>query len=98
MLLRGKPIDAVTAADWGLVARVFEDAVLLEEVLAIAAEIGEAPPGAVAQSKALLRDTEGLGVEETMVKEDEVLASRYGSEENVAAVKAFLAARMARKK
>ena len=93
MLLRGAPIDAATAEDWGLVARVFEPDKLLDEVLAIASEIAAAPAVAVRHIKALLRDAELGDPLAVMDAEDKVLAARYGSPENVAAVQAFLAAR-----
>jgi enoyl-CoA hydratase/carnithine racemase len=44
MLLSGVPIDARTAADWGLVNRVVPDAKLVEETRALAIQIAEASP------------------------------------------------------
>jgi enoyl-CoA hydratase/carnithine racemase len=44
MLLSGAPIDARTAAEWGLVNRVVADAKLVEETRALAIQIAEASP------------------------------------------------------
>jgi enoyl-CoA hydratase/carnithine racemase len=44
MLLSGAPIDARTAAEWGLVNRVVPDAKLVEETRALAMQIAEASP------------------------------------------------------
>jgi enoyl-CoA hydratase/carnithine racemase len=44
MLLTGTPIDAVTAADWGLINRVVPAERLLEEACALAGRIAEASP------------------------------------------------------
>jgi enoyl-CoA hydratase/carnithine racemase len=44
MLLSGVPIDARTAAEWGLVNRVVPDAKLVEETRALAMQIAEASP------------------------------------------------------
>jgi enoyl-CoA hydratase/carnithine racemase len=44
MLLSGVPIDASTAAEWGLVNRVVPDAKLVEETRALAMQIAQASP------------------------------------------------------
>ncbi|HJK95350.1 MAG TPA: enoyl-CoA hydratase-related protein [Polyangiaceae bacterium LLY-WYZ-15_(1-7)] len=91
LLYRATPLDAETAAEWGLVTRVFPRAELRDAVSRIALEIAVAPLGALREAKALLRGAEGQSVEEAMAAEDGVLESRYGSPENVEAVQAFLA-------
>ncbi len=93
MILRAAPIDAATALGWGLVARVFPRAALLQEVLAIAGEIAAHPPGAVSASKRLLRQGEQSDFLTADSSERRDLAKCYGSPENVAAVQAFLASR-----
>ncbi|HJL16515.1 MAG TPA: enoyl-CoA hydratase/isomerase family protein [Sandaracinaceae bacterium LLY-WYZ-13_1] len=90
LILRAAPLDASTAADWGLVTRVFSADTLRERTMAIAAEIAAHPPGAVAESKALLDRGVELGFEQTVEAEDAALAVRYGSEENVKAVMAIM--------
>jgi enoyl-CoA hydratase/carnithine racemase len=44
MLMTGKPIDARTAMEWGLINRVVPQAALKEETLALARQIAEASP------------------------------------------------------
>lgn len=93
LLLRGKPIDARTAEAWGLVTRTFARDALLDEVLAIANDIAANPPGAVLECRRLV----DAGIERTfetaVAGENTVLATRYGSPENVEAVMAFLSRR-----
>ncbi|MEM8606659.1 MAG: enoyl-CoA hydratase-related protein [Myxococcota bacterium] len=91
LVLRGKPLDATTAADWGLVTRVFPDATFRDELFAVASDVGALPSGAVQSSKALIRQGEERTLSEALAHETEVLSGLYGSEENVKAVEAFLA-------
>ncbi|MGH7865532.1 MAG: enoyl-CoA hydratase, partial [Candidatus Binataceae bacterium] len=44
MLLSGQPVDARTAADWGLVNRVVADSELIDETRKLALQIAEASP------------------------------------------------------
>lgn len=91
LILRAAPLDAVTAAEWGLVTRVFPASRLRQEAMAIATDIAENPAGAVGESKRLIDRGQALSFDETTKAEDEVLATRYGSEENVKAVMALMA-------
>lgn len=95
MLLRGAPVDATTAATWGLATQVFPAAALSAKVAVIAAQIAEAPMGALLDAKRLLREGEEVhqSLEAAENAEDAVLALRYGSPENLAAVQTFLATR-----
>jgi enoyl-CoA hydratase/carnithine racemase len=65
----------------------------MDEVLAIAKDIADAPPGAVAETRRLMEHGRTHTLEEAFAEEGRTLATRYGSEENVQAVMAFLAAR-----
>jgi enoyl-CoA hydratase/carnithine racemase len=61
--------------------------------MTIANDVAAQPPGAVlACRRELDRGLEG-GFDQAILAENDVLASRYGSEENQAAVMAFLASR-----
>jgi len=93
LLLRAKPIDAKTAEHWGLVTRVFPRARLMDEVLAIASDVAQQPPGAMLECRRLVERGEEANMQDAMNEENRVLASRYGSEENVSAVMAFLGSR-----
>ncbi len=90
LILRAAPLDARTAAEWGLVTRIFVAEELRTQALAIAEEIAKNPPSAVAQSKALIERGLTLDFDAATAAEDEVLATRYGSDENVQAINAIL--------
>lgn len=90
LILRGTPLDARAAADWGLVTRIFVAEHLRSQALAIAREIAENPPSAVSQSKRLIERGLDLDFDAAARAEEEVLATRYGSEENVQAIMAMM--------
>jgi 2-(1,2-epoxy-1,2-dihydrophenyl)acetyl-CoA isomerase len=93
LILRGKAIDAPTAEKWGLVNRVFAKDALTSEVLAIANDIAAQPQGAVLACRRVLDRGLESSFDAAIEEENRVLATRYGSEENQAAVMAFLASR-----
>jgi enoyl-CoA hydratase/carnithine racemase len=90
LILRATPLDAATAAEWGLVTRIFVAEELRGQALAIAKEIAKNPPSAVAQSKSLIDRGLDVALEAATAAEDQVLATRYGSEENVQAITAMM--------
>ena len=90
LVLRGKPISADTAAEWGLVTRVFDDALFDDELMQAARDVAALPNGAVRASKMLLRQGEQSSLAEALEGERRVLSKLYGSEENMRAVQAFL--------
>jgi enoyl-CoA hydratase/carnithine racemase len=90
LVLRGKPISAETASDWGLVTRVFDDGSFQEQLMQAAADVASLPTGAIRASKKLLRQGEESSVDEALEREHEVLSRLYGLDENVKAVEAFL--------
>lgn len=90
LVLRGKPLDAMTAAEWGLVTRVFSEDEFRAKLLEVAADVASLPTGAVQASKALIRQGEERSLADAIAHESEVLSGLYGSEENVQAVEAFL--------
>lgn len=92
LLFRAKAIDASTAERWGLVCRVFPGSGLLGQVIDIATDIAELPPETLRKCKALLRQGErATDFSAQVSREEEVLATCYGSEENVQAAMAFFA-------
>lgn len=60
MLLLGQPVSAHQALDAGLVNRVVPVASLMTETLALAATVCDGAPGALARTKQLLDDLDGL--------------------------------------
>ena len=89
-ILRAKPLDARTAADWGLITRVFADDDLASAVAKIAKDIARQDPGAVADCRRLIQRGEQSSLGQATRAENDVLGARYGAEANVAAVTAFL--------
>jgi 2-(1,2-epoxy-1,2-dihydrophenyl)acetyl-CoA isomerase len=89
LILRGKALDAATAERWGLVTRVFPRQTFMDEVLVVANDIAAQPEGAVLACRRVLDHGLEHGFEAAIIEENQVLSSRYGSEENVAAVMAF---------
>lgn len=91
LLLRGTPIDAATALEWGLVARLLPPERLLPETLALAADVAEGGLRAVRETRRLLRAGEAeTSFDRQFAAEQQVLASCYGSEEHMAQVMKFL--------
>lgn len=89
-ILRAAPLDAKTAAEWGMVTRVFDREGLHAQAMAIAGEIAEQPPGAVAECKRLIELGLAQPIEAMFEAEHASLAARYGSPENLEAVMKFM--------
>jgi enoyl-CoA hydratase/carnithine racemase len=87
LLLLGTPIDSAAALNFGLVNRVVEDDVLLEEARTLARTVAEQPAGALRATKQLLRSETGVSAR----IEEELLAfqERLDSAEFKSAVQAF---------
>lgn len=97
LILKGKVVDAATAAEWGLVNGTFDDDGFLDAVLGEARHLASLPGEALAHCKRLIREGEESLHEAACRREDAVLSQCYGSPENVAAIQAFMASRAARK-
>jgi enoyl-CoA hydratase/carnithine racemase len=87
LLFLGTPIDAATAFNLGLVNRVVEDDVLLEEARALARTLVEQPAGALRATKQLLRNEAGTSAR--IEEELRVFQERLGSDEFRNAAAAF---------
>jgi enoyl-CoA hydratase/carnithine racemase len=55
MLLLGVPIDAERALEMGMVSRVVDDAMLMDEARSLAHTVAQQPPGALLATRRLLR-------------------------------------------
>jgi enoyl-CoA hydratase/carnithine racemase len=87
LLLLGAPIDAATALNFGLVNRVVEDDVLLEEARTLARAVAEQPAAALRATKQLLRSETGLSAR--IEEELQAFQERLGSAEFKMAAQAF---------
>ncbi len=90
LILRGRAIDARTAASWGLVGRVFPGEQFMDEVLAVADDLAALPPGTMQKNKELINAWEREALNAQIAEEMKVLAGCLGSDENRAAAVAFL--------
>jgi len=89
MLLLGEGVDAATAADWGLINQVVDDAELMSIARAIAAKLASLPPEAVRQTKALIRNG-APGLQARMAEELILFRKRVSSPEAAEAFAAFV--------
>jgi len=90
LLLLGKPFDAETGREMGIVNRVVEDAALMEEARKLARAVAEQPPNALLATKRLLRSEVG-SVTARIDEELEAFRTQLGSDEFKAAAAAFFA-------
>jgi enoyl-CoA hydratase/carnithine racemase len=87
LLLLGTAIDSAAALNFGLVNRVVEDDVLLEEARTLARTVAEQPAGALRATKQLLRSETGPSAR--IEEELQVFRERLGSAEFKSAAQAF---------
>ena len=90
MLLGGDAVDGETAAREGLVTRAVEDAEVEGTAAAMAAQLAALPPGAVADTKRLLRAPHAAALAEAMERERAAISERLRSAEARAIFAAFL--------
>ncbi len=87
----GKPVTAAVARDEGLVSRVVPRAELLATALALAGELSEKSPIALAAAKYAVLRALDPGVDEGLAYELELWARLFGTEGQRAGMAAFLA-------
>ena len=90
MLLSGDAVDGETAAREGLVTRAVEDAEVEATAAAMAAQLAALPPGALADTKRLLRAPHAAALAEAMERERAAISERLRSAEAQAIFAAFL--------
>ncbi len=90
MLLTGDPIDAPTAAAWGLVNRVVEPELLDREALTLAERIASAGRGTVARGKRAVEESVGLPLEEAYRLASAAMCRDAGSDDAREGISAFL--------
>jgi enoyl-CoA hydratase/carnithine racemase len=95
LLLLGKPFDATTAHELGLVNRVVEESGLLEAARALARSVAQQPPVALEATRRLLRGDPGE-ILARMEEEARTFSVLLKSDEFRAAVSAFLTRAKAR--
>jgi 2-(1,2-epoxy-1,2-dihydrophenyl)acetyl-CoA isomerase len=89
LMLMNRVLTAQEALSWGLVNRVAADAKVLDEALAIAAQLAAGPTRAFGKVKRLVAQSLG-GFESQMVLEAETIAAQAASAEGEEGITAFL--------
>jgi enoyl-CoA hydratase/carnithine racemase len=90
MLLTGAPIDAQTAADWGLVNRVVEPAELAESTRTLARQIAGASPLTVRTGKRAYYEQIDLDLSAAYTHCQEVMSRNAAAEDAQEGMSAFL--------
>ena len=91
LLLRGRLVDATTAAELGLVTRVVPDEELSAAVDDLARELAwETSPSAVALTKRMLARVPGMGLDEALDYAVQMNAFARGTDDCQAGIEAFL--------
>ncbi|MCU0306477.1 MAG: enoyl-CoA hydratase [Thermoleophilia bacterium] len=90
MLLTGDPVDARTAADWGLVNRVVPAADLEAATTDLARRVASASGATLAVGKRAFHETIDLGIEEAYVRASEVMCRNALTEDAQEGIGAFL--------
>ena len=96
LLLTAEPIEAETAAEWGLIAEICEPAELVDRALAVAETIAALPPRAVAAIKEVVREGAGLPLEDALALEKDSFLRVFATADKREGMAAFLQKRPAR--
>jgi 2-(1,2-epoxy-1,2-dihydrophenyl)acetyl-CoA isomerase len=94
--LLGERLPAQTALEWGLVNRVFDDAQLMPEAMAVARGLAEGPTVALALTRRLYWESPANGYEDQLDLESRLQREAGASEDFGEGVRAFLEKRPAR--
>jgi 2-(1,2-epoxy-1,2-dihydrophenyl)acetyl-CoA isomerase len=90
MIMLGAPLDATTAASWGLIAEVVDDEAFTERVDAVAATIAGFPPEGMAATKRALRASLDHDLDAQLDLERDLQSTAGAGEEYQQALAAFL--------
>lgn len=90
MLVTGRFIDAITAADWGLINTAVPDEALDEQVALLAQSIMDKSPAAVRHGKAMFYRQRQMALAEAYAYAGEVMAKNMMEEDAQEGVAAFL--------
>ncbi|CAA9493134.1 MAG: Enoyl-CoA hydratase [uncultured Sphingomonadaceae bacterium] len=91
MMMLGERVPAETALEWGMINRVVEDAVLMEEALGLARRLAAMPTKALGLIRRLARDTASHSLTTALAAERVAQREAGETEDFRAGVAAFLA-------
>lgn len=86
----GDVIDAVTAAEWGLVSRVIDGDRLMDEARAMAAKVASMPPHSLRQTKNLLRQGRSISYDTALEMAANTQALMHHTEDHIEGIDALL--------
>jgi 2-(1,2-epoxy-1,2-dihydrophenyl)acetyl-CoA isomerase len=89
MLLRGVPVDAPTAVDWGLIDDVVPPDVLDSTTSALAAELATGPTFSLGHTKRLLRNSPLAGLDAALADEAHAVEATIRSADFKEGIRAF---------
>jgi 2-(1,2-epoxy-1,2-dihydrophenyl)acetyl-CoA isomerase len=90
LALTAEPLDAETAANWGLIWRAVEDAALMEEASALAARLAAGPTKGLGMSKRAIQAAATNSFDEQLVLERDLQREAGRSADYAEGVAAFL--------
>lgn len=90
LILTGEMIDAMTAAEWGLVAKIFPEETLMEECYQIAKSIAELSPVATRLAKQSVKKAFETSLKDGLDFERHNFFLTFSSEDQKEGMKAFL--------
>ena len=90
MLLTGLPISAQEALQYGLISKICQDELVLEEALAIAQIINQKSPIAVAAVKSCVSQVEQLPLQKGLTAEYQAFVDLADSQDRTEGINAFL--------
>lgn len=90
LALTGEPLDAETAANWGLIWRVVDDAALMEEAFALAARLAAGPTKGLGTTKRAIQAAAGNTFDEQLELERDLQREAGFSADYAEGVAAFL--------
>lgn len=96
LAMLAEPIDATTAASWGMIYQAVEDVRLMETAEAMARKFAAAPTGALVAIRAALNASETNTLDQQLEVERVGQGRLIGTPDNVEGIKAFLEKRSPR--
>lgn len=93
LAMTAEPLDAHTAAQWGLIWRAVPDEALMDEARELAARLATGATGGLAATKALIQDAVARDLDAQLDAEARVQQERGQSADYAEGVRAFLAKR-----
>lgn len=94
LALLAEPLTAEKAAEWGLIWKVVDDAVLMEEATALAAHLAQQPPKAIAAIKTAIHAAGTSPLSAQLDHERDAQRALGFSDDYAEGVKAFMEKRM----